>query len=105
MPLLRAAAAANAPALKVASFVMLMLWVFFGSLLYVFEHHDNSFDKGAEQSWRYSSILHGLTYSLIHLTGDFPLISYTWGARKDNIKGRKLKVSFSPSDPLFKSAV
>jgi hypothetical protein len=81
LPLLQDAVNANASALYVAAGVLTVMWVCFAALLFIFERHDGSVDKGEKQSWRYASVPHALTYTLIHLTGDFPLIKYTLGAR------------------------
>ena len=70
-------------ALFVATFDTVVLWCIFTALLYLSEVDD--FVHGPDeddptQSFRFRNAPNALEYTMIHLTGDFPLIDYTlWG--------------------------
>eukprot|EP00421_Protoceratium_reticulatum_P019389 CAMPEP_0168380040 /NCGR_PEP_ID=MMETSP0228-20121227/12153_1 /TAXON_ID=133427 /ORGANISM="Protoceratium reticulatum, Strain CCCM 535 (=CCMP 1889)" /LENGTH=1267 /DNA_ID=CAMNT_0008393089 /DNA_START=53 /DNA_END=3853 /DNA_ORIENTATION=- len=56
-------------------------WYVYGTLLYLAEHEHGvgPWDGEGEASManRYSDVLTGLQYSLVHITGDFPVTEYT----------------------------
>lgn len=71
-------------ALFIAIFDTIILWTMFTVLLYLCEVND--FTHGPDedeptQSFRFRNAPNSLEYTMIHLTGDFPLIDYTLGGR------------------------
>ena len=81
--LLGSAIRSKRDALFVATFDTIVLWCLFTALLYLSELDD--FVHGPDgddptQAFRYRNAPNALEYTMIHLTGDFPLIDYTlWG--------------------------
>lgn len=77
--------------LKVAFFAALTLWILFAALLYLTEHKDstNEVDPVPEYSCeanctmedRFQNVFDSIYYTGIHLTGDYPITTYTWPAR------------------------
>lgn len=78
-------------ALFVTGVIAIILWTLFGSLLYIAEHQDtiNAIDNMPQQgcmvncteSVRFNNAFAAMPFTMIHLTGDFPIIEYTWAAR------------------------
>jgi len=63
---------------KRAAYAALCLWVIFSTLLWLTERHDETEDGDALlQSERYNNVVTASPYTLVHLTGDYPLINYT----------------------------
>lgn len=60
-----------------AGYAMVALWLIFASLLWLTEHQDKTKVDFLYQSQRYSSVVSALPYTLVHLTGDYPLVDYT----------------------------
>ena len=67
--------------LMLSTFVMAVLWILFSTLFYLTESGDHEKEIGIEQSVRYGNVFNALQYSLIHLTGDYPLTKYTLAAK------------------------
>ena len=78
-------------ALRVALFAAITLWLIFAALLYMFEANDdeNEIDPvpvyGCESDCtmvdRFQNFFDSMVYTGIHLTGDYPIITYSWPSR------------------------
>ena len=77
-------------ALLVTGFVSGALWILFSALQYLTEYQDTEnavdplpdygCDTNCSMSNRFSSVVSTLTYTCVHLTGDYPIVSYSfWG--------------------------
>jgi len=66
---------------KMAGYAMLSLWVIFAALLWLFECHDSFKVDYLRMDQRYGTVIHALPYTLVHLTGDYPLIDYTLASK------------------------
>jgi hypothetical protein len=72
----------SAEKFKMAGYSMMSLWVIFATLLWLTEREDpTKDDDGMRQSMRYSSVVSALPYTLVHLTGDYPIVDYTIQAK------------------------
>lgn len=63
-----------------ALYVVLVLWLSLGGLLWFTEHNDDQLAGSPQlpQSSRYGSLVSSsIPFAMVHLTGDFPLIDYT----------------------------
>lgn len=77
--------------LRVAFFAAITLWILFAALLFLCEHKDgwNSIDNvplyGCDENCsmvdRFQNFFDSMVYTGIHLTGDYPIITYSWPAR------------------------
>jgi hypothetical protein len=77
--------------LRVAFFAAMTLWILFAALLYLMEHKDsyNGVDRVPEYGCdsnctmedRFGTFFDSMVYTGIHLTGDYPITTYTWPAR------------------------
>ena len=77
--------------LKVAFFAAMTLWVIFAALLYLTEHKDSANDIDPVPAYgcdgdctmqdRFSNFFKSMVYTGVHLTGDYPITTYTWPAR------------------------
>jgi len=77
--------------LRVAMYAATTLWILFASALYICEHKDhwNEIDPvplygctgDCTMSDRFQNFFDSMIYTGIHLTGDYPIITYTWPAR------------------------
>ena len=63
--------------LAVASFVAGLTWIVFASLLYITESQSNLEDAGRPMSERFADVPTAMSYTLILLSGDYPLIEFT----------------------------
>lgn len=80
--------------LRVAFFAAATLWILFAALLYLFEFEDVSNDidpvplYGCTEECtmydRFQNMFDSIYYTGIHMTGDYPIITYTWPARVVN---------------------
>lgn len=69
----------KADVLLVTFYAAVTFWVVFATLMYLAERGDHiNTPNGMAQSDRYGTIPNAMWYTLIHLTGDFPLVDYTW---------------------------
>eukprot|EP00934_Nitzschia_sp_Nitz4_P001046 Nitzschia sp. Nitz4//scaffold118_size93875//13823//17650//NITZ4_004777-RA/size93875-processed-gene-0.54-mRNA-1//-1//CDS//3329533691//1046//frame0 len=78
-------------ALRVAFFAAATLWVLFASMIYLFEYDDtfNEIDPvpfygcmdNCTMYDRFQNFFDSMVYTGIHLTGDYPIITYSWPAR------------------------
>lgn len=66
---------------RMAGYAMMALWVIFGALLWLTERHDPTQVDDLRMDQRYGSVISALPYTLVHLTGDYPLVDYTLGAK------------------------
>ena len=77
-------------ALLVTGFVSVTLWILFSALQYLTEYQDVSnfinpvpdygCNDNCTMSDRFSSVVATATYTLVHLTGDYPIVTYSlWG--------------------------
>lgn len=60
---------------------MVALWLIFATLLWLTERHDDTQVDFLMQSQRYRSVVSAMPYTLVHLTGDYPLVDYTLHAK------------------------
>lgn len=81
--------------LRVAFYAALTLWILFAAALYVCEHDDtiNAIDPvpkygcqstDCTMSDRFQNFFDSMVYTGIHLTGDYPIITYSWPGRVVN---------------------
>lgn len=81
--------------LRVAGFAALTLWIIFGGLLYLFEYQDDSNDlddpvpiygciEDCTMMDRFRNYFDSFFYTGVHLTGDYPITTYSWPARFTN---------------------
>ena len=78
-------------ALRVAFYAAVTLWFLFAALLFLCEHLDTKNgidpvpDYGCDEDCtmmdRFQTFFDSMIYTGIHLTGDYPIIEYTWPAR------------------------
>lgn len=72
----------NANVLRLACYASICIWLLFSGLLYLTEHNDKAdVVDDIPMSVRYHSILQALPYTMVHLTGDYPLVDYTLWAK------------------------
>jgi len=77
--------------LRVAFYAAVTLWIMFAALLFLCEHRDTTNEIDPVPSYgcddnctmmdRFQNFLDSMVYTGIHLTGDYPIITYTWPAR------------------------
>lgn len=77
--------------LRVAFYAATTLWILFAAALYLCEHDDtdNGLDpvpkygcvENCTMSDRFQNFFDSMFYTGIHLTGDYPITTYTWPAR------------------------
>ena len=77
--------------LKIAGFAAITLWIIFAAFLYIFEVHDTTneidnvpkygCDSDCTMSDRFQNFWDSVIYTGVHLTGDYPITTYTWPAR------------------------
>jgi Ion transport protein len=78
--------------LRVAFFAATTLWVLFAAGVFLFEHDDKDqalddpvplygCDQDCTMSDRFQNYFNSLVYTGIHLTGDYPIITYSWPSR------------------------
>jgi hypothetical protein len=78
-------------ALRVSFYAAMTLWFLFTALLFLCEHKDRwngidpvpryGCDEDCTMKDRFQSFFDSLIYTGIHLTGDYPIITYSWPAR------------------------
>lgn len=71
----------SAEQFKMAGYAMVSLWLIFATLLWLTERHDNFQVDDLTQAQRYHTVIRALPYTLVHLTGDYPLVDYTIQAK------------------------
>lgn len=77
--------------LRVAFYAAVTLWILFAALLYLCEHKDYAnaidpvplygCDDDCTMTDRFHTFFDSMVYTGIHLTGDYPIITYSWPAR------------------------
>lgn len=77
--------------LRVACYAAITLWILFASALFFCEHKDYrneidpvpfyGCDEDCTMSDRFQNFFDSMVYTGIHLTGDYPIITYSWPAR------------------------
>eukprot|EP00536_Pseudo-nitzschia_multiseries_P001364 jgi/Psemu1/250456/estExt_Genewise1Plus.C_170131 len=83
--------------LKVAGYAAITLWTIFAGLIYLFEYTDSTnvidpvplygtscaayYDDGCTMMDRFRNYFDGFYYTGIHLTGDYPITTYSWPAK------------------------
>jgi len=77
--------------LRVAFYAATTLWILFSAMLLVCEHDDSwneidpvpryGCDEDCTMLDRFQNYFDSMVYTGIHLTGDYPIITYTWPAR------------------------
>ena len=78
--------------LRVAFFAAMTLWILFAALIYLFENGDtaNELDDAVPAYGcleectmhdRFQNFFDSMVYTGVHLTGDYPIITYSWPAR------------------------
>lgn len=70
--------------LSVAAFVASVTWIVFASLLYITENKNTTEDADRPEGERFADVPTALSYTLILLSGDYPLIEFTWPGRLVN---------------------
>jgi hypothetical protein len=78
-------------ALRVAFFAAMTLWIIFAALLFLCEHKDYTNEvepvplygcnEDCTMADRFQNFFDSMVYTGIHLTGDYPITTYTWPAR------------------------
>lgn len=78
-------------ALRVAFFAAITLWLIFAALMYMFETNDDDNeidpvpDYGCDSDCtmidRFQNFFDSMVYTGVHLTGDYPIITYNWPSR------------------------
>jgi len=78
-------------ALQVACFAAITLWILFAGAMFVAEHNDsgNGIDpvpaygctEDCTMMDRFQNVFDSIYYTGVHLTGDYPIITYDWPAR------------------------
>lgn len=76
---------ANSTNLGVAAFVAGVAWIIFSALLYLTEHKNQAEDAGNTMAARFKNIPNSMSYTLILLSGDYPLTGFTWPGRAVNL--------------------
>eukprot|EP00397_Hematodinium_sp_SG-2012_P000581 GEMP01000582.1.p1 GENE.GEMP01000582.1~~GEMP01000582.1.p1 ORF type:complete len:1461 (+),score=269.10 GEMP01000582.1:890-5272(+) len=73
----------NRVALVYAYFALLPLWLVMATVLFLFEERDEELDDELLYPMRvqYASVGRALKLTLVHLTGDYPITTYTFYAR------------------------
>jgi Ca2+-binding EF-hand superfamily protein len=66
---------------QMAGYAMLSLWVIFALFLWLTERDHKFQVDDLLMSQRYASVLSAAPYTLVHLTGDYPLVDYTLNAK------------------------
>lgn len=71
----------QAHGLVVAGFATIVLWITFATLLYITEHgNTEDFGDDHPMSQRFENVPNAMQYTLILLTGDYPMINFSiWG--------------------------
>jgi len=64
-----------------AGYSMVALWLIFATLLWLTECEDHTLVNYLYEDQRYRSVVSALPYTLVHLTGDYPLVDYTIAAK------------------------
>mmetsp|Transcript_25609 Transcript_25609/g.48496 ORF Transcript_25609/g.48496 Transcript_25609/m.48496 type:complete len:922 (-) Transcript_25609:12-2777(-) len=78
--------------LRVAIYAALTLWILFAAAIFVCEHGDNEnalddpvpkylCDEDCTMADRFQNFFDSMFYTGVHLTGDYPIITYDWPAR------------------------
>lgn len=77
--------------LRVAFYAAVTLWMLFAALIFICEHKDQSngidpvplygCDEDCTMMDRFQNFFDSMVYTGIHLTGDYPITTYTWPAR------------------------
>jgi hypothetical protein len=76
---------ANKVALTATGFVAVLFWLVFSTLLYLTESQNYSDEAGMNMSRRFESVPNSLQYTAIFLTGDFPLVGFSFWGRIVNV--------------------
>eukprot|EP00929_Paragymnodinium_shiwhaense_P031807 TRINITY_DN17744_c0_g2_i1.p1 TRINITY_DN17744_c0_g2~~TRINITY_DN17744_c0_g2_i1.p1 ORF type:complete len:1635 (+),score=290.89 TRINITY_DN17744_c0_g2_i1:80-4984(+) len=63
-----------------SGYTLLALTYFFATVLHILERHHHDGDD-IEQATRYGDVLTAIQYTLVHLTGDYPVTAYTLPAK------------------------
>jgi hypothetical protein len=81
-------------ALRVAFFAAITLWLIFAALLFMFEVNDDTNEvdpvpkygcfEDCSMKDRFQNFFDSMVYTGIHLTGDYPIITYSWPSRAVN---------------------
>ncbi|CAJ1409909.1 unnamed protein product [Effrenium voratum] len=66
---------------QLAAYAAASLWLIFSAAMWLTERHDPTQVDDYKMSQRYGSMLTAMPYTLVHLTGDYPLIDYDFPAK------------------------
>ncbi|CAK9061062.1 unnamed protein product [Durusdinium trenchii] len=66
---------------QMAAYASASLWLIFSALMWLTERHDGTEVDDLSMSQRYGNMLTAMPYTLVHLTGDYPLIDYDFPAK------------------------
>ena len=82
---LKETVALHSKSLAITTGAATILWLIFASLLYLCMHDAAAYrsvsSSSVTQDERYQNVLSALPFTLIHLTGDFPLVDYDFWAK------------------------
>ncbi|CAE7483961.1 Kcnd2 [Symbiodinium pilosum] len=71
----------HAKEFQLAAFASAAIWLIFSALMWLTERHDATQVDDLTMAQRYGSMPEAMPYTLVHLTGDYPLIDYDFPAK------------------------
>ncbi|CAE7409298.1 Shal [Symbiodinium microadriaticum] len=66
---------------QLAAYAAAAIWLIFSALMWLTERHDPTQVDDLTMGQRYGSMPEAMPYTLVHLTGDYPLIDYDFPAK------------------------
>eukprot|EP00439_Symbiodinium_sp_Y106_P055861 s2154_g7.t2 len=66
---------------QLAAYAAAAIWLIFSALMWLTERHDPTQVDDLTMAQRYGSMPEAMPYTLVHLTGDYPLIDYDFPAK------------------------
>jgi len=66
---------------QMAAYASASLWLIFSALMWLTERHDKTEVDDLTMAQRYGTMFSAMPYTLVHLTGDYPLIDYDFPAK------------------------
>lgn len=73
--------AKHAKDFQMAAYASASLWLIFSALMWLTERHDTTEVDDLTMAQRYGTMFSAMPYTLVHLTGDYPLIDYDFPAK------------------------
>jgi len=71
----------HAKEFQLAAYAAAAIWLIFSALMWLTERHDPTQVDDLTMAQRYGSMPEAMPYTLVHLTGDYPLIDYDFPAK------------------------